>query len=78
MIELQQEHEALVEEAQIYRKNIKERFDRKVKEDTFSCGYMVLRWDVRKEKKGNHGKFDNLWLGPFIISKFLESNTFIV
>ena len=39
---------------------------------------MVLRWDARKEQKGKHGKFDNLWLGPFIISKILENNTFIL
>ena len=38
---------------------------------------MVPRWDARKEQKGKHGKFDNLWLGPLIISKILENNTFI-
>ena len=78
LIELQQEREALAEKDQIYKKNIKEIFDRKVKEDTFSCGDMVLRRDSRKEQNGKHGKFDNLWLGPFIISKFLENNTFIL
>ena len=39
---------------------------------------MVLRWDARKEEKGKHGKFDNLWFGPFIISKLLENNTFML
>ena len=39
---------------------------------------MVLRWDARKEQKGKHGKFDNLWFGPFIISKLLENNNFIL
>ena len=39
-------------------------------------GDMVLRWDARKEQKGKHGKFDNLCFGPFIVSKFLENNTF--
>ena len=60
------------------RKKIKERFDKKIKENTFSCGDMVLRWDARKEQKGKHGKFYNLWFGPFIISKLLENNTFIL
>ena len=41
-------------------------------------GDMVLRWDARKEQKGKHGKFDNLWFGPFIVSKFLENNTFVL
>ena len=62
----------------MYRKKIKERFDRKIKENTFSFGDMVLRWDARKEQKGKHGNFDNLWLGPFIISKLLEKNNFIL
>ena len=68
LIELQQEREALDEKAQAYRKKIREIFDRKVKEDTFSFGDMVLRWDTEKEQKGKHGKFYNLWFGPFIIS----------
>ena len=50
----------------------------KVKEDNFSCGDMVLRWDVRKEKKCKQGKFDNLWLGPFIILNILENKTFML
>ena len=39
---------------------------------------MILRWDARKEQKGKHGKFDNLWFGPFIVSKILENNTFVL
>ena len=78
LIELQQEREAIEEKAQMYRIKIKERFARKIKENTFSCGYMVLRWDSRKEQKGKHGKFDNFWFCPFIISKILENNTFIL
>ena len=63
---------------QIHRKNIKERFDKRIKENTFSYGDMVLRWDARKEQKGKHGKFDSLWFGPFIVLKILENNTFIL
>ena len=78
LIELQQECEAVDEKAQIHRRNIKERFDKKIKENTFSFGDIVLRWDARKEQKGRHGKFDSLWFGPFIVLKFLENNTFIL
>ena len=39
---------------------------------------MVLSWDARKEQKGKHGKFDNVWFGPFIVLKILENNTFIL
>ena len=62
----------------MYRKEIKERFDRKIKENNLFGGDIVLRWDARKEKKGKHVEFDNLWFGPFIISKLLENNTFIL
>ena len=39
---------------------------------------MVLRWDAKKEQKGKHGKFDNLWLGPFTIVNILGNNTFVL
>ena len=66
------------ERAQLYRRKIKERFDKKIKESSFLNGDMVLRWDARKEQKGKHGKFDNLWFGPFIVSKILENNNFVL
>ena len=68
LIELQQKWETVEEKAQLYRLNIKE--------NTFSVGDMVLRWDARKDQKGKHGKFDNMWFGPFIVSNILENNTF--
>ena len=66
------------EQAQLYRLKIKERFDKKIKDNIFSVGNMILRWDARKDQKGKYGKFDNLWFGPFIVSKFLENNTFVL
>ena len=66
------------EKAQLYKLKVKERFDRKIKDNTFLVGDMVLRWDASKEQKGKHGKFDNLWFGPFIVSKILENNTFVL
>ena len=78
MIELQQNREKVDEKAQLYRAKVKNMFDRNIKEYTFTEGEMVLRWDARKEQKGKHGKFDNLWFGPFLVSKVLENNTFIL
>ena len=43
LIELQHEREAVEEKAQIHRRKIKERFDKKIKENTFSSGDIVLR-----------------------------------
>jgi hypothetical protein len=39
---------------------------------------LVLRCDIRQEDKGKHGKFDNLWFGPFKIAAILENNTFLL
>ena len=78
LIELQQKRETVEEKYQLYKTKVKERFDRKIKESTFSNGDMVLIWDYTKEQKGKHGKFDNIWFGPFIVSKILENNTFVL
>ena len=64
------------ETEQLYRLKIKDIFDRKIKDNTFLVGDMVLRWDARKEQKGKHGKFDNLWFGPFIVSKVFGKQYF--
>jgi hypothetical protein len=35
----------------------------------FEVGDLILKWDKPHEGKGEHTKFQNLWLGPFIIAK---------
>ena len=44
----------------------------------FKLGDMVLKWDARYEDKGNHGKFDELWKGPYSISAFAGGNAFFL
>jgi len=46
-------------------------FDRK-----FNVGYLVLRWDKAHEDKGERTKFQNLWLGPFVIAEKLGPSSF--
>jgi len=38
---------------------------------------VVLHWDARNEEKGKHGKFENLWKGPYRISTFRRKNAFL-
>jgi len=78
LTELHQIREQLVERAAADQKKIKEAFDKKAKTDNFQIGDLVLKWDALKEKKGNHGKFDAFWTGPFIISQVQGNNTFIL
>jgi hypothetical protein len=78
IIEVQQRREALNEKTEAYQSKVKATFDRKTKKDTFQAGDLVLRWDTRREDKPKHGKFDNLWFGPFKVVKVMDNNTFIL
>ena len=78
IFELQHEREALVENIESYKRKFKEIFDRRVKNDTFLMSDIVLRWDACRDEKVKHGKFDNLWLGPFKILFFGGNNTFVL
>jgi hypothetical protein len=42
----------------------------------FEVGNLVLKWDKPHEGKGEHTKFQILWLGPFLIAKKLGPNSF--
>lgn len=68
----------MVERSTTHQKRVKEAFDRKENMENFQVGDLVLKWDTLKEKKGNHGKFDALWIGPFVISQIQGNNTFIL
>jgi hypothetical protein len=48
---------------------MKETFDNKVKTNILKIGDLVLKWDAARQEKGKHGKFDALWIGPFIIAQ---------
>jgi len=39
---------------------------------------MVLKWDARYEDKGKHGKFNNLWKGPYTIFSFCGKNSYLL
>ena len=53
-------------------------FHKRTKHDYFEVGDVVLQWDAPHEEKGNHGKFDNLWKGPYKIASFKEKNSYIL
>ena len=57
---------------------MKSLFDRKARESDFRQGDLVLRWDVRREDKGKHGKFDCLWQGPYVIYGYKGNNAFFL
>ena len=64
--------------AQKYKEKVKVVFDKRANQQTFQENDLVLRWDIRREDCGKHGKFDNLWFRPFRIAQVLENNTFLL
>ena len=53
---------------------IKKIFDKRTKANDFQIGDTVLKWDSRREDKGKHGNFENLWKGPYIIHSVRGNN----
>jgi hypothetical protein len=45
-------------------------------ERNFNVGDLVLKCDKAHDNKGEHTKFQNLWLGPFVISEKLGPSSF--
>ena len=76
LVEVQQVREQLVEKSEARQKKIKTIFDKKAKVDNFKVGDWVLKWDAVRKDKGKHGKFDSLWIGPFVIAQGQQNNTF--
>ena len=51
-------------------------FDKRAKSDNFQEGDWALKWDAVTQDKGKHGKFNSLWIGPFMIAQVHKNNTF--
>ena len=77
-IHLQQSREEVYNRTQIFQEIIKKLFDKRTKENDFQVGNVVLKWDSRSEEKGKHGKFENLWKGPYIIHSVSGHNAFFL
>jgi hypothetical protein len=57
---------------------VKKAFDLSARHRDFTVGDTVLLWDKGREKPGKHGKFDSLWLGPYLIREIAGPNSFHV
>jgi len=55
---------------------MKRAFDKGAKERNFQKHDVVLLWNKQKEKPGQHGKFENLWIGPYVIRDIAGPNSF--
>ena len=76
LVELQQIREQVIGRSESHQQRIKGMFEKRAKVDNFHMGDWVLKWDVVRQDKGKHGKFDSLWIGPFVIAWVHNNNTF--
>jgi hypothetical protein len=70
--------------AEAHKKNLKMQqqskylFDKRTTERKFRVNDLVLQWNARKEEKGKHGKFESLWMGPFVIQEFHGQDSYFL
>ena len=76
LVELQQVREQVIGKSKSHQQKIKVMLEKSAKVDNFQVGYWVLKWDTVRQDKGKHGKFDSLWIGPFLIAQVHKNNTF--
>jgi hypothetical protein len=76
MIELDENRRRAYDQSCRNQEKIKRAFDKSARQRDFIVGDTVLLWDKGKEKLGKHGKFDNLWLGPYVIREIAGPNSF--
>jgi len=77
-IHLSEERERVNQKALDFKEKMKVAFDKKVKKEVFHVNELVLRWDIRREEKAKHGKFNSIWFGLFKIAEVLENNAFVL
>ena len=78
IIELNELRDRAYDKVQVHQEKMKNTFDRKIKEDVFQVGDLVIKWDAPHEDKGKHGKFDHLWVVSYLIACHRGDNTFIL
>ena len=78
LIALQEKRNEVYENHQQSQNRIKNTFDKKIKEESFQIRDKVLKWEAKIEEKEKHGKFENLWKGPFKIADFHGNKTYIL
>ena len=74
-IEINEMRDKSYDKVQTHQEKMKNTFNRKFKEEKFQIDDLVLKWDAHREDK--HGKFDHMWVVPYIIASYRGDNSFI-
>lgn len=77
LVLLEEEREKVKNKFAINETIINKWFDKhKARNKYFQVRDLVLKWDKSSEPKGNHSKFQHLWLGPFQVIEKLGKGTY--
>jgi hypothetical protein len=76
LVELDENRREAWDKMVLEQERIKGTFDQRSRDINFGVGDIVLLWDKNKEKPGNHGKFEKIWMGPYQISRVAGKNSF--
>lgn len=76
MLKLEEQRDAALQQFFRYQVVVKRWFEKRDKIKAFRISDLVLLWDKANEKKGDHQKFDKLWLGLYQIAEILGENAF--
>jgi len=57
---------------------VKTLYDKRTMSKKFQDGDSVLMWNARIKDKGKHGKFDPIWLGPYLIENTWGEDSYVL
>ena len=77
LLKLEEERDRSKQHFTKHQRIVKSWFDQSSSSNQeFQVGDLVLKWDKFHKEKGDHTKFQKLWLGPFVIAENIGPSTF--
>ena len=77
LLNLEEIHDKTKTKFEAHQEIVKRWFDKKyLGEKELQVGDLVLKWDKPHDDKGKHTKFQQLWLGPYLIKEKIGQGTF--
>ena len=75
LVETRKEASVRSMKLQLQTKNL---YDRRTVIKKFQPEDLVLMWNARLQDKGKHGKFDPIWLGPYLIDSLWGNDSYFI
>ena len=77
LLKLEEEKNKDKEKFHVHQQRIKILFNKHAfGNKLFQVGDLVLKWDKYSEARGKHSRFQQLWLGPFVIVEKSGDSTY--